>query len=96
MSDSRCPEHMRKVIDAMRQHRVQLYTEDQLAAAKAAAFRRGQERMIKRAAHICAMVEPETKPGNAGEAVILHIGFTEGRKLCERAIRALPVEEERK
>ena len=41
---------------------------------------------MREAAKLCAAAEQETKPGNATEAVIFHLGFTEGRKVCERAI----------
>ena len=43
---------------------------------------------MREAAKLCAAAVQETKPGNATEAVIFHLGFTEGRKVCERAILA--------
>lgn len=44
-------------------------------------------RGMRTAAHICARAEQETKPGGP-DAMIFHFGFTEGRKVCERAILA--------
>lgn len=53
-------------------------------------------RGMRTAAHICARAEQETKPGGP-DAMIFHFGFTEGRKVCERAIlaRAAEIEEGR-
>lgn len=50
---------------------------------------------MREAGHICAMAEQETKLGNAMEAMIFHLGFTEGRKVCERSIlsRAAEIDE---
>lgn len=70
------------------------------ADAAAALDRRLREARVygmREAARICATAEQETKPGAAIEATIFHLGFTEGRKVCERAIlaRAAEIEEGR-
>lgn len=51
---------------------------------------------MREAAKLCAAIKQSTIPGNAQEAVIFHLGFTEGRKNCERAAlaRAEEIEKE--
>lgn len=72
----------------------------ELAADASAALdrrlREARAQGVREAARICATAEQETKL-DAIEATIFHLGFTEGRKVCERAIlaRAAEIEEGR-
>lgn len=56
--------------------------------ALAARDRRMKAEGMREATALCAQAEQTTHPGDHAEAVIFHLGFTEGRKACDHAILA--------
>ena len=68
---------------------IETLTPADATAALKARDRATREAALREAVKKCAAAEQETRLGNAGEALIFHLGFTEGRKVCERAILAL-------